>query len=154
MTSMISGEEHTPSKSLQNTGLLVYRYRTSEPELFVRYSSTDKVFSYSIPNREPYLGETALETAMRVGLTSLGVEIPEDKLSYRESAVIENLGDSTRIRVFLLEATPEFEELALMRNFRGWKYTWVSLKSFDRLWLHPDIGLTPASLRAIIPKET
>ncbi|KAI1121263.1 hypothetical protein F5Y10DRAFT_272267 [Nemania abortiva] len=118
------GEEHTPSKSLDNAGLLIYRDDANgNPELLLRYWPGERSQGYSIPNRVPYLGETALETAIRVGQESLETQIPPELLDYQQSVVINNAGESARIRVFIMGATREIEETTAYPNFNGWNRT-------------------------------
>ncbi|KAJ8131399.1 hypothetical protein O1611_g2231 [Lasiodiplodia mahajangana] len=113
------GEEHTPSRSLDNTGLLIYREGIDDsPELFLGYRLDDPSQTYSIPNLVPYLGETALETAIRVGRLSLGTTIPAELLDYNHSVVIDSPGTSVRVRVFIMRAT---REITTIPNHDGWR---------------------------------
>ncbi|KAI1751031.1 hypothetical protein F4782DRAFT_531802 [Xylaria castorea] len=148
----VEGESHTPAKDLANVGLLIYRTdRKKNLELLVRYSESHKSQDYGIPNRKPRPGETAIDTAKRVGAESLRCIIPEDDFDYRRSAIIDNPGCTAKIRVFMVEATSQLKDLAKVDEWRGWKYTFIPLLSFqDRVWLHPDIGVTATTLSMLL----
>jgi hypothetical protein len=150
-THVALGEEHTPSKSLDCVSLLIYRDDPEgNPEILVRYKAEDAVPRYSTPKRTPFLGDTALETAMRVGTTSLGVLIPPESFDYRLSAVIDNPGKSVKIRVFLVKSTPEIAVVADIANFKGWEYVFLPLSAIDRVWFHEDVGASRAALRELL----
>lgn len=146
------GEEHTPSKCLDTIGLLIYRYDDlGKVHLLLRTKPADKVPTYSIPSREPYLGETALNCAIRVAESSLELTVREDDLDYRASTIVENRMRLVRTRVFALEASPELTK-AVKKQQRGWEYDFVPLSSLNCVYLHPDIGAAPASLRGMVEK--
>ncbi|KAI0449941.1 hypothetical protein F5B21DRAFT_508705 [Xylaria acuta] len=151
-SNFIAGESHTPAKDLANVGLLIYRSdRKKNLELLVRYNESQKPREYGIPNKAPRPGETAIDTAKRAAQESLGRVIPDDSLSYQRSAIIENPGYTVKIRVFMVKATPQLEEMAKLDGWRGWKYTFIPLLSFqDRVWLHLDIGATASSLKLLL----
>ncbi|KAI8948159.1 hypothetical protein F4801DRAFT_581689 [Xylaria longipes] len=152
MSNFVEGERHTPAKDLANVGLLIYRTdRKKNLELLVRYNESENPRVFSIPNRAPRPGETALDTAKRVGIDSLGREVPEDSLDYSRSAIIENPAFTAKIRVFMVKATPQLEELTKIGHWRGWEYTFIPLISFqDRVWLQYDIGATALSLTLLL----
>ncbi|KAJ8123599.1 hypothetical protein ONZ43_g491 [Nemania bipapillata] len=144
-------EEHTPSKSLDCVSLLIYRDNDEgKPEILVRYNPEDATPIYSTPKRTPFLGHTALETAMRVGTTSLGVLIPPESLDYRQSVVIENAEKLVKIRVFILKSTPDIAVVANIPNFKGWQYVYLPISAMERVWFHEDVGASQAALREML----
>ncbi|KAI0869534.1 hypothetical protein GGS24DRAFT_505699 [Hypoxylon argillaceum] len=148
-------EQHTPSNSLDSVGLLIYRDDANgNPEILIRYGPADATRIYSIPNRVPLYGDTALETAIRVGMTALGVRIPPETIDYRLSAVIDNPGRLAKIRVFILKSTPDIELVSHIPNFKGeWNYVYMPLSALshsERVYFHSDVWATRASLRELL----
>ncbi|KAI0104291.1 hypothetical protein GGR51DRAFT_572760 [Nemania sp. FL0031] len=147
MSHVTMGEQHTPSRSLDNTGVLMFRDFNDDPELFVRYRLDDPYQTYSIPNLVPYLDETALETALRVGRLCLGIHIPEHLLDYNQSVVIDSPGTSVRVRVFIVRAP---RGITSIPNFEGWRYEFVPLASIDHLYVHPEVRAGRLALEQIL----
>ncbi|RWA06086.1 hypothetical protein EKO27_g9016 [Xylaria grammica] len=148
----MQGEGHTPSSELTSVSLLVYRYNSvGMPEVLVRYKPSDQNPIYSTPYGDLRRGEMATDCARRIGGNSLGVDIPEDDLDLHNSTVATK--DQVKIRIFTIEATPRYEEIVKLTNFRGWKYAFVALPFLhDDMFLHPDIKATKASLALFIQR--
>ncbi|KAI1424283.1 hypothetical protein F5Y12DRAFT_715429 [Xylaria sp. FL1777] len=142
---------NTSSESLTAVSLLFYRReRSGQVQLLVRTEPQDSTLAYSIPYRSLQPGEKAVDCARRIGASSLGIDIPEDDFDFQMSAVVNNVGESVKIRVFILPATPQIEEIVGMRVWRGWEYRFLRLSSADYLFLHPNVGATIASLRELV----
>ncbi|KAI0547769.1 hypothetical protein F4679DRAFT_553330 [Xylaria curta] len=151
MSNAVNGESHTPAKDLANVGLLIYRGDKKKLELLVRYNKSESPRDYDIPKRTPRAGETAIETAKRIGVESLRCLISDDELDYRRSAIVENEGLKVKVRLFMIKATSQLKDLAKVDEWRGWTYTFVPLSSFrERVWLHPDIGASASSLELLL----
>ncbi|KAI3338003.1 hypothetical protein F4824DRAFT_499782 [Ustulina deusta] len=149
-TNVMLGEGHTPSDSLTSISLLIYRTRSGQPELLVRSKPSDSIPTYSTPYRDLDRGQNVINCAQRIGVDSLGILIPEDSLDYQMSAVITNLGEAVRIRVFAVQATSQMQDIARCDTWRGWKYEFIPVSSLDCVYLHPDIGATTAPLRELV----
>ncbi|KAI1742842.1 hypothetical protein F4680DRAFT_27561 [Xylaria scruposa] len=148
-TNVVNGESHTPAKELADVGLLIHR--GDQTKVLVRYNKSANPRDYGIPKRTPRAGETAIETAKRVGSESLGIIISDDELDYQRSAIVENVGLKVKVRLFMLKATSQLKDLAKIDEWRGWTYTFVPLSSFkERIWLHPDIGASAPSLQLLL----
>ncbi|GAW17213.1 hypothetical protein ANO14919_066660 [Xylariales sp. No.14919] len=146
----MEGEGHTPSNELTSVSLLVYRYNSvGMPEVLVRWRIFEPNTVYSTPYSDLRNGEMAIDCARRIGESSLGVDIPEDDLDLQDSAVATK--DEVKIRIFIIKATPQYEDIVKLTNFRGWKYQFVALPLLRHVvFLHPDIKATKASLAVFI----
>ncbi|KAI0190688.1 hypothetical protein EV127DRAFT_480927 [Xylaria flabelliformis] len=149
MSNPFDGESHTPAKDLANVGLLIYR--GNKQSLLVRYNKSQTPRDYGIPHRKPRAGETAIETAKRIAIDSLGCTISDDDLDYRQSAIVENAELKVKVRVFMVKATSQLKDLSELDEWRGWTYTFVPLSSFQhRVWLHPDVGASASSIQLLL----
>ncbi|TGJ83748.1 hypothetical protein E0Z10_g5043 [Xylaria hypoxylon] len=146
------GEKHTPSKDLTSVSLLIYKNNSrGMPEIFIRYKPLDQTPTYSTPYRDLQPGEQAIDCARRIGASSLGLNISEGDLDFQMSAVITNNDPLAKVRVFMIEATPPYEDIARSASYRGWKYEFIQISSFNEMvFLHPDIGTTKAVLRELV----
>jgi hypothetical protein len=143
-----TGEISSVSHSI---GLLVYRNDPlNGPELLVRSKPLERILRYTTPYRDLAAGENAVDCARRVALSSFNIDISKSELADNSSAVINNLGKKVRVREFMIEATPPFEEIARHEMWRGWKYAFVPLSSLEYVYLHPDIKTTRAALKELI----
>ncbi|KAK5625463.1 hypothetical protein RRF57_001179 [Xylaria bambusicola] len=155
------GEAHVPAEQLTSISILMYRtLRSGETEILVRRKLTDLNPTYSVEFKDIQPDETALQCAERLEIEyySITPEIHAEDLDYQSSAVIDNLGQGIKIRVFMTKTKAIRGMMRSHEGWQGWSYEFIPLssldQSLDRVYLHPEIGVTPAALRELLKPPT
>ncbi|KAI1117709.1 hypothetical protein F5Y14DRAFT_447655 [Nemania sp. NC0429] len=150
------GEAHTPVHELDCVSILIYQTdrRGKQPLVLVRSHPCASEPVHSSPGQKPIGDETAVDCARRAAWGSLRADIPGSQLDYRMSAVIENYGEHVKIRVFIVEISPEIapaiDYVTLRPETRGWKYEFLPPSDLECVYLHEHIGVTRVALRELL----
>ncbi|KAI0505396.1 hypothetical protein F5B22DRAFT_628059 [Xylaria bambusicola] len=154
----ILGEAHTPAEQLTCASVLIYRtLRSGDIEVFVRSRPTDPKPTYSVPFNNIQPGETALECAERLEEDYYDIASPihAEDLDYQSSAVIDNLGQGVKIRVFFAKVRGKLHGMIRQNEYwKGWQYEFLPLFSLERVYLHPEIGPAPTAIRELLKPPT
>ncbi|KAI0197011.1 hypothetical protein F4808DRAFT_473904 [Astrocystis sublimbata] len=144
----MSTSAHTPSGGRHDVALLIYRKdRKGNFELLVRHEEPKKRGVYHVPSRASHPNEKTTDTAKRIGVESLGREIPASHLDYTRSAIAHSSNRDARASVFMVKATPQLEELTKMWRWRGWSYLFLPLNDYEgEVHLSSSVNATAASL--------
>ncbi|KAI1188569.1 hypothetical protein F5B17DRAFT_262888 [Nemania serpens] len=149
------GEDHTPVDDLDFVSVLIYRNdRRGNPKILVRSKVYASEPIHSSPGQEPLPNETAADCARRAAWVSLRADIPGPQLDYRMSTVIENHSEQVKIRVFIVEVSPQFsadiEYVTKRSELRGWKYEFLPPSALECVYFHPHIGVTRVALGELL----